>query len=380
MPADRQTYSLDEIKDMLLGQVENVVYHYAPAVQESYQDKGKYFTLNPGRPDRSVGSFVVTLTGSKAGKWNDFATGQHGDILDLIALNLGCNLSDAVREARAYLGLQSASPEDLRRREDAARRAKAQRQEAMRREAEDRERYRRAAHALWLSGRESLRGTPVEFYLRDRRGIDLARIGRQPRALRYLEACRYKHMDRKTGEIIEGEFPAMVAIVNDAKGNAVACHRTWLAIGPDGRWDKAPVPKPKKVLAEYAGAWINIWTGIGPQGGKGVPLTQAPEGTVLHITEGIEDALSAVILMPEARVIAGISLSNLGELKLPPAVAEIVLIADQDEGAEARAALQRAIAAHRAAGRRVRLWQNQSGGKDLNDALRTALAAERGAA
>lgn len=383
--SDRQTFSLEEIKDMLLSQVAQVAYHYAPPVKGSYEDKGLYFTLNPGRADKSVGSFCIHLTGPKAGKWVDYAmrtkTEGHGDILDLIALSLGCNLSDAVREARSYLGLQSASPEDLRRRQVAAERSKAQRAQAAAAEKEERERTARAAQALWLSAREKIRGTPVEYYLRDRRGIDLAAIGRQPMALRYLEKCRYSHTDKETGEVIEGIWPAMVALVNNGRGEPVAVHRTWLAIAADGKWDKAPVPEPKKAWGNYAGAWINIWTGSGPQGGKGVPLTKAPDGTRLHITEGIEDALSAVMLLPNARHIAAISLSNLAGLQLPAAVTEIVLIADRDEGPKARAALDHAIATHRAAGRVVRMWQNRWGGKDLNDALRAAIGQEgRGAA
>ena len=75
---------------------------------------------------------------------------------------------------------------------------------------------------------------------------------------------------------------------------------------------------------------------------------------------------------PGARVLAAISLGNLGAVKLPPNVSKVTLIADLDEGEEQRAALDRAIAAHHAAGRRVAVWKNQSGGKDLNDALRAA--------
>lgn len=51
-------------------------------------------------------------------------------------------------------------------------------------------------------------------------------------------------------------------------------------------------------------------------------------------------------------------------------------MADLDENEAARAALQRAVVAHRVAGRDVRLWQNRWGGKDLNDALRAARGAE----
>ena len=155
-------------------------------------------------------------------------------------------------------------------------------------------------------------------------------------------------------------------------------HRTWLARRPDGLWDKAPVPKAKKVLGDYAGASIHLWRGIGPRGGKGKPLADAPQGSHVFVAEGIEDALSAAIALPDARVISAISLSNFGGVVLPPAVTSVTLIADQDEGEAARKALDRAISAHQRQGRTVRVWRNGEGGKDLNDALRARLQKQGG--
>lgn len=373
----RQSFTIEEIKDRLLGQIEAVVFRYAPEVQGSYQDKGLYFTLNPGRVDRSVGSFCVTMRGEKAGKWRDYATGEHGDILDLIRLNLNCSLADAIKEARAFLGLEHETPEVRRQREKAADEAKRRRAEAARKDREAKSRRARQAQALWLSGQQHIARTPVEYYLRDARGIDLKALGRQPRAIRYVPQCFYSDIDAETGECIEEELPAMVTIVTDGKGKTCACHRTYLGINPvTGRWDKAPVPKAKKVLGDYAGAAIHIWSGKGPRGGKAAPLSQAPAGSHVYIAEGIEDALSVVMLLPEARVISAISLSNMGQVQLPDTVSAVTLVADRDENDQAKAALERAIAAHKTAGRSVRLWQNGHGGKDLNDALRQAIRDE----
>ncbi|MGS4947410.1 DUF7146 domain-containing protein [Meridianimarinicoccus sp. RP-17] len=373
--SERQTYSLDQIKDLLLAQVEHVVDRFAPPAEGSFTDhQGRYFTLNPGRADRSVGSFYVHIRGARAGQWRDHATGQFGDVLDLIQLSLGCDTREALREARNILGLSTISPEDRVRHERAAAEARKRRQEAQAKAREDQQRKAQRAHALWLSAQASLRGTPVERYLADTRGIDLAELGRQPRALRYHRSCRYYHMDPDTGEVIEGSWPAMLAIVCGANGRAIACHRTWLALRPDGRWDKAPVPKARKVLGNYAGGAVMLWRGIGPRGGKPAPLSQCPPDTHVYITEGIEDALSAVMLMPHARVIAAISLSNFGGVPLPPNVARVTLVADQDQGDQAQAELARAVDQHAAAGREVRVWKNTMGGKDLNDALRAARA------
>ncbi|MFT6668679.1 MAG: hypothetical protein ACJAVZ_000125 [Afipia broomeae] len=132
------------------------------------------------------------------------------------------------------------------------------------------------------------------------------------------------------------------------------------------------MPKAKKVLGDYWTSSIHIWKGIGPRGGKPGSLRDVKPGAHVFIAEGIEDALSAVVLKPEARVLAAISLSNLGHVVLPEAVSNVTLIADLDDNKTARDELDRAIASHQAAGRTVRVFQNRWGGKDLNDALRAA--------
>lgn len=381
--APRQTLSVEDVKALLHDQRHRLAYHYAPAVQGSYEDKGGWWTVNPGRPggrpDKSVGSFVVWLDGPRAGKWKDFATGDGGDLLDLIARSLGCDLKTAFREARSFLGLQSDAPEDIARRKAAAERARAERAEAERKARADAARARKRAFALWLSGQERIAGTPVEAYLRDRRGIDLRQLGHQPRALRYHPECYFGQMDPETGEVLKGKGPAMLALATDLAGNPVTCHRTWLAIGPDGRWDKAPLPKPKMVLGPYKGGAIRIWRGLGPRGGRGKSLAEVEPGARVYLTEGIEDALSVAMLLPQARVIAAIANTNFANVELPPAVTQVVIVADQDEDPDVRAVTDRAAEAHRRAGRQVALWRNMHGGKDINDALRQAREGNEGA-
>ncbi|PWE50065.1 hypothetical protein DEM26_08935 [Thioclava sp. NG1] len=371
MNAARQTYTVEDVKGMLLDRVEDVARYYAPWAQGSYIDRGGYWTLNPGRIDRRVGSFVVWISGPKAGRWNEYGPSHqsHGDLLDLIALSLGCDLKSAFREARSFLGLQADSPEDIARRKAAAERARQRQAEARRDEAAKRAKRRKQAFALWLSAREKIKNTPVEHYLRDARGIDLERLGFQPRALRFHPACYYKHVDPETGEIIEGEFPAMLSLACNLKGDGVACHRTYLGLDDRGRWGKAQLPEAKKVLGDYKGASIHIWRGLGPRGGKGKRLSEADPGSHVFLTEGIEDALSCAVVLPEARILSTISLSNLAAVELPPAIASVTLVADRDEGPQAREALGRAVRAHADAGRQVRVWLNGDGGKDLNDAL-----------
>src|SRR5579859_3963263 len=84
--------------------------------------EGRYWLVGdvantPGR------SLFVRLTGpdsgkGAAGKWTDAATGQHGDLLDLIAMSRGLDrLRDVLQEARAFLSLPHPNPEPPDRRQ-----------------------------------------------------------------------------------------------------------------------------------------------------------------------------------------------------------------------------------------------------------------------
>jgi twinkle protein len=60
-------------------------------------------------------SLGVHLTGSKAGVWSDFSTGQTGDAIGLWMAVKGVSLADACREAMEYLGIADDRPAHVRR-------------------------------------------------------------------------------------------------------------------------------------------------------------------------------------------------------------------------------------------------------------------------
>lgn len=398
MPDQRHTHSIEAIKQMLIDRIEDVVHQFAPPAPGSYRKGELYFTLNPGRADRSVGSFVVHMSGPRVGQWHDYAMSgreAHGDLIDLMGLSIG--LTDAaarIREARRWLGLESDTPEARRERERAAERARQRRAEEERIKRERAEANKRRARGLWLSGQEGIAGTPVEAYLRGR-GIDLRALGRQPGALRFHPEVTYleerQAFDPQTGELavddrgrplletVRHKLPAMLSAIVDGKGEIVACHRTYLAQQPDGGWGKAPVPDAKKVMGDYRGGCVRLSTGLVAGARRGRALNQCPPGSRVYVAEGIETGLSAVVLRPEARVVAAVSLQGMARVDLPANVAEVVLIADHDTHPQAQAAFQAAVEAHAKAGRQVRVWRSPEAGEDLNDALRRAMQ-ERGAA
>ena len=147
-----------ELARRLAGNAEAVCRHY---LSNGYR-QGRYWLVgdvgnSPGR------SMYVRLHGPEsgrgaAGKWTDAATGQHGDLLDLIAANRGLDaIRDILDEARTFLSLPK--PEVVERQPPAP----AGSPEAARR---------------LFAGSKPILGTVAETYLRERGITDCGTAGR----------------------------------------------------------------------------------------------------------------------------------------------------------------------------------------------------------
>lgn len=330
--------------------------------------EGPEFTVGSpgGEPGRSMAVHVAP--DDRIGVWKDFATGEAGDVLDLVAAALFAgDKKAAFRWARSWLGLDAGDPNAV----PTKRRAPPDRKAQARKAEKELVRRRQGAFGLWLACQESLKGTPAECYLRDVRGIDLTRLGRQPRALRFHSELA----EPENGELL----PALVALITGPDGKPYGVHRTWLARRPDGVWDKAPLEDPRRTLGPYKGGAIRIWRGAPTEGSRaaqGKGLNHAVPGSSVVICEGIEDALSIALACPDRRVVAAASASNIANVGLPETITEVIIFADNDDKPEAIGQVERAVRTHAAAGRRVRIARSTVG-KDANDHWRAWLAQEQ---
>ena len=103
------------------------------------------------------------------------------------------------------------------------------------------------------------------------------------------------------------------------------------------------------------------------RGPSGKPIADAPAEDQVAIAEGIEDALTIALHEPALRVLAGISLSNLGAILLPPQITDVLLVYDRDgENPQARAARNRAEAWFLNTGGSLRVVRPPEGFKDFN--------------
>ena len=288
----------------LSAQAEAVCRHYLPAGRRS----GHHRTAGDidGSPGRSR---YVRLTGptsghAAAGRWCDAATGQHGDLLDLIALNRGhARLRHAMDEARCFLALP---PRAIEPSHPAGHRDRRPDTVA-------------AARRLFGAGRLA-RGTPAEGYLAAR-GILLAAAA----VLRFHPAAFYREAPGDPRR----SFPALLAAVTDLAGTLTGVHRTFLdpqpgPVSDPGRLGKAPVATPRRSLGRLAGHGVRL---------------RAGDGSTWLVGEGLETVLSLAPLFPDAGIVAALSAAHLALLALPTGLTKLIVARDND--AAGRAAAER---------------------------------------
>ena len=261
-----------ELAGRLARVAEAVCRHYLP----NGGREGGYWRVGDtaGAAGRSL---YVRLKGDKAGKWADGATGEHGDLLDLIAAREGLtSLTDTLAEARRFLAIPRPPP--------AAEAAPAGSPQAARR--------------LFAAGRP-LAGTAAQRYLESR---SLAAVS--ARWLRFHPHCF--HRDEADGDCA---WPALLAAVTDLSGELTGLQRIWLT--PEGR--KAPLRDPRRSM----GALL----------GNAVRFGHASD--VLVAGEGVETVLSVRQAWP-APAGAALSAAHLAALSLSPGLSRLYIAFDDD--------------------------------------------------
>ncbi|KAA8384073.1 hypothetical protein FOH24_16930 [Acetobacter tropicalis] len=284
-------------------------------------------------------SLAVHLHGARAGVWCDFAGGQKGDALDLVAACLfNGNRRDAMAWAENWLGLSNATSDAPVQRRPAIQEKLNTSQEL----DKAAQRMRAKARRLWQEG-QPIQGSPADAYLLNR-GLDLRMLPHMPGSLRF-------HPGAWCAEVRK-PLPCMLGAIASPVGKLVATHRTWIQQTPSGAWVKADLRAPKKVLGSFSGGCVRL-----TRGASGKALGIADAGSSVIIAEGIETSLAVALSCPEMRVLAGVSLSNMGAVGLPPEITTVIIAADNDgpNNHTARKALEAACQKFADQGREVRL-------------------------
>ena len=297
-----------ELAHRLSREAEAVCRHYL----SNGKREGRYWLVGDvhNTPGRSM--FVRLQDSSKgpAGKWTDAATGEHGDLLDVIRESLGLrDFREVAEQARRFLKLPRSEPQLVSRPTRPV--VLAGSQETARR-------------LFAISG--PIEGTVVEAYLK-RRGITDVHHGG---SLRFHPRCYYRPKEDLRTET----WPAMIACVTDLDGSITGVHRTWL--DPDGfdrvRLGKAPVDTPRRAMGDLLGNAVRFG---------------AADDDVLVAGEGIETMLSLRYVLPTLPMAAALSANHLAAMALSSSLRRLYIARDADAAGDTVQAvlLRRAAAA-----------------------------------
>lgn len=286
---------------------------------------GDYWLVGDARntPGRSMFVRLKASPKGPSGKWTDAATGEHGDLLDVIRESCGLvGFKEVADEARTLLSMPP--PEQM---------------PANPRQAPAPHRSPEAARRLFGMS-QPITGTPVQSYLRERCITDIRGTGN----LRFHPRCYYRPDEHSTTET----WPAMIAAVTDLGGKITGAHRTWL---DPRRHDKAPLDTPRRAMGDLLGNAVRF--GIG--------------GEVMAAGEGIETVLSVRQILPDMPMLAALSAAHLAAILFPVTLRRLYILRDDDQAGDgARNALSERASA---AGIEAIVISPQLG--DLNEDLRT---------
>ncbi|MDX8527865.1 toprim domain-containing protein [Mesorhizobium sp. MSK_1335] len=265
---------------------------------------GNYWLVGDARnaPGRSM---FVRLKGSEsgkgaAGKWTDAATGEHGDLLDVIREALGLvDFKDVSDEARSFLSMPRTASERDERRMPSVPSAGGSIE---------------AARRLVSMSRPITR-TLVEMYLRGRGITALHDTG----SLRFHPNCYYRP-DRGPTEA----WPAMIATVTDLQGKLTGAHRTWLDPGgfSEAHLGRAPIDTPRRAMGELLGHAVRFGCCR----------------DVMAAGEGIETMLSQRAVLPAMPAMAALSAAHLSAILFPDSLRRLYIARDNDPAGDAAVA------------------------------------------
>jgi len=230
------------------------------------------------------------------GSYYDHESGTGGDILAMIQHTLKTSFMVTVLFAQDFLGKRPLSPIPHANRTN--------------KKPDDYAVKQREKALAMLERSVPIYGTLAEDYLREKRGI----------AVGVSSVVRF--MPHAFNFSTSKEHPAMIAPIQDVKGDVIAAHCTFLdpttgnKLGGDGI-------KPRLIFGACSGGAIRL----------------SPLKKKVIVCEGVEDGLSILQSIADACVWVSAGTSGMQNLQLPISVSEVIIAMDNDpEGAGQRAA------------------------------------------
>ncbi|MFJ6321939.1 MULTISPECIES: toprim domain-containing protein [unclassified Rhizobium] len=269
----------------LADQAEAVCRHYLSIGRR----EGGYWLVGDARntPGRSMYVRLKDTPKGPAGKWTDAATGEHGDLLDVIRESCGLiDFKDVTEEARRFLSMPPPEPES---------------REPQRQSPAPHGSPEVARRLVRMS--QPIHGTLVQAYLHERDITDLRGTGN----LHFHPRCYYRQDEHSPTET----WPAMIAAVTDLDGKIAGARRTWL---DPRRRDKAPIDTPRRAMGDLLGNAVRFGTA----------------SDVMAAGEGIETVLSLRQVLPDMPMLASLSATHLAAVLFPNTLRRFYIVRDND--------------------------------------------------
>jgi hypothetical protein len=328
---------IGNLVDDLARNAEAVCRHYL----SNGRRQGGYWIVGDlgNNPGRSLYVRLRISAKGAAGKFNDAATGEHGDLLDIIRETRGLRtFPEAVAEARRFLGQP-----------DQARPCRTRRASPVRCASTSLEFAQHSAAALpamsstseaarrLFGASQPITGTLAELYLHRRGIIDHTDTD----VLRFHPSCRYRLDEEEhrphPADDADGQdpspnphyrlLPALIAAVTDDAGIITGVQRTYLdaeMLDSDApfadRLGKALFSSPRRALGDLLGQGVRF----------GPPESAATDTSVMAAGEGIETMLSLRMILPALPMIAALSASHLAALQFPLGLRRLYIAQDAD--------------------------------------------------
>jgi Toprim domain len=274
-----------KLSERLAANAQAVCRHYLPAGRR----EGRYWMVGDvaGTPGRSLYVRLFETERGAIGNWVDAATGEHGDLVDLIRLNQRHGrLSDTIIEAERFLSLPPSTPDDDTTAVVFTKPARAGSPIAAKR---------------LFAASKPLAGSVAATYLRSRGITRLTNLD----ALRFHPRCYYRAIDDDVPDT-PGAFPALIAAVTDNEGSQTGTHRTWL--NPAGL-EKAKVASPRRAMGNILGHAVRF--------GHADDVLIAGEG------------------LPTMPMAAATSSAHLAAILAPPTLRRLYVARDRDAAGDA---------------------------------------------
>lgn len=283
-----------DLSERLAKNAQAVCRHYLPAGRR----EGRYWMVGDvtGSPGRSLYVRISETERGAIGNWVDAATGEHGDLIDLIRLNQRHGrLAETIDEAERFLSLPPSADDEQRNRSPVP---------------PARAGSPTAARRLFAASKPII-GTLAATYLQSRGITHFADLS----ALQFHPRCYYRPNDDDLPGT-PGAFPALIASVTNDDGAQTGAHRTWL--DPSGS-AKAAVASSRRAMGNILGNAIRF----------------GHMQDVMAAGEGIETMLSLREVLPALPLAAATSSSHLAAILFSPTLRRLYVARDRDAAGDA---------------------------------------------